>query len=84
MEPELGHVRHFATHPKSVRHAIGRALYDRCETTARAAGVRRFECYASINAEDFYAALGFKMVRRTEIPMGKGLMLPSILMERSI
>jgi len=51
---------------------------------AAAAGVRRFECYASINAEDFFAASGFKMVRRIEISMATGLIMPSFLMERPI
>ena len=26
----LGHIRHFATHPKWVRHGVGRALFARC------------------------------------------------------
>ncbi len=52
---ELGHIRHFACHPDWLGHGIGRALYERCEQDARAAGKRRFECNASLVAEGFYA-----------------------------
>src|ERR1043165_1946892 len=55
----IGHIRHFATHPEWVRRGIGRAIYRRCEADARKAGITRFECYSSLNAELFYSALGF-------------------------
>lgn len=84
VEPDLGHVRHFGTDPTWLRRAVGRALFERCEQTARAVGVRRFECYSSLNAERFYKALGFETVSRVDISMGAGLMLPSILMARPI
>jgi len=82
--PELAHIRHFATHPYWIGHGIGRALYRRCEEQARSAGIRRFECNASLNGEGFYAALGFAPLRRIELPMGPGVMVPAILMQRSI
>ncbi len=82
--PDLAHIRHFATHPQSAGRGVGRAIYDKCEDAARSAGVRRFECYASLNAEGFYAALGFKPLRHVELPMGKNVKLPSIIMGRSI
>jgi GNAT superfamily N-acetyltransferase len=84
VSPGLGHIRHFATHPEWLGRTIGRAIYDRCEMQARTAEIQRFECYASLNAEGFYAALGFTSVRRIEVQMGEDLTLPSILMERSI
>jgi len=82
--PELAHIRHFATHPEWLRRGIGRELYRRCEEDARSFGVRRFECQASLNAEGFYVALGFRAVRRIELRIGPGPMLPCILMERAI
>jgi len=80
----LAHIRHFATHPDWVGRGVGRAIYTECAAAARRAGVRRFECYASINAEGFYMALGFKSVRGMSVPMGPRLEFPSILMMRSI
>lgn len=84
VSPGLGHIRHFATHPNWIGRGIGRAIYDRCETQARAAGLERFECYASLNAEKFYAALGFTPVRNFEVEMGESLKFPSVLMLRSL
>jgi hypothetical protein len=58
IDPVLGHIRQFATHPNWTRRGIGRALFERCVADARAAGVCTFECYSSIGAERFYRALG--------------------------
>ena len=80
----LAHIRRFATHPERVSCGIGRAIYAKCEAEARAAGVRRFECCSSLNAEEFYAALGFRPLRRIDFPMGRNVKLPGVLMERSI
>ncbi len=84
MVPGLAHIRHFASHPDWAGRGVGRAIYASGEDAARLAGVRRFECYASLNAENFYGALGFRSVRRIEVPMGPALRFPSILMVRSI
>ena len=54
VDPILGHIRHFATHPNWTRRGIGRALFDRCVTDARAAGVCSFECYSSIALSQAY------------------------------
>lgn len=82
--PGLAHIRHFATHPDWLGQGVGRALFDRSANDARAAGVARFECYSSLNAEGFYAAIGFTAVRPIEVDMGDGLAFPSVLMERAI
>ena len=84
VEDGLAHIRHFATHPEWAGHGIGRSLYNRCETEAKASGAKRFECYASLNAEPFYAALGFTRVRPIDVKMPGGLIMPSIRMERAI
>lgn len=83
-EGSRAHIRHFATHPDWTGRGIGRALYERCEAEAGAAGATGFDCYASLNAEGFYAALGFRRIVELVIPMGEGVNLPCILMRRSI
>jgi len=83
-ETGLAHIRHFATHPDWLGRGIGRLLYERCETDARAAGAQRFECYSSLNAEGFYAVLGFAAVRKGEIPMPGGIGIPTLIMEKRI
>lgn len=83
-QPGIAHIRHFATHPAWTSRGVGRMLYDRCEQDARSAGFERFTCYSSLNGEPFYAAMGFRRLRRIDVPMGDGIRFPSILMTRDI
>jgi len=80
----LGHIRHFATDPKWLCCGIGRMLYTRCKTVARASRMDRFECYASLNAEGFYKALGFEATGRVDILMGPQVRLPAVLMTAAV
>jgi hypothetical protein len=50
VQPGLGHIRHFATHPQHVLKGLARAIYDMCEAQAIAAGMEIFSCFASTNA----------------------------------
>jgi predicted N-acetyltransferase YhbS len=67
-----------------VGRGVGRALYECCARDARAAGARDFEAQASLNGEPFYAALGFVRIGPIDVPMGRDLVFPSILMRRAI
>jgi N-acetylglutamate synthase-like GNAT family acetyltransferase len=84
VQPELAHLRHFGTHPQWTQRGIGRAIYQRCETAARAAGMCAFECHASLNGEPFYAALGFLAIEKFEAQLGPDVRLPSVLMRRQL
>ena len=84
IKAELGHIRHFGVHPNATRRGVGRAIYERCEVTAREANIRRFECYASLNAKAFYAALGFEPVSPMDVAMGPTLKLPAMKMIKTI
>lgn len=89
-----GHIRHFACHPDWTGQGVATALFERCLEAARASGMKRFECYASLNAVDFYRKLGFKAIDRVDIPMGghlgqggrqgDDLTMPAIVMERAV
>ncbi|MDX6284403.1 MAG: hypothetical protein QOH03_5474 [Kribbellaceae bacterium] len=83
-EEGVAHIRHLAVAQGWIRRGIGRALYRRCEECARAAGIRVFECYSSLNGEPFYRALGFSRLAVIEVPMAPGTTLPSIHMRRAI
>ncbi len=80
----LAHIRHFATHPDWTGKGIGRKIFECCEENARLAGAQQFECYSSLNADAFYSALGFTTIEHFDVPMGPGLIFPSIRMTRSI
>lgn len=80
----MGHIRHFGVHPDWTRCGVGRALYAQCKTDARSAGVTEFECYASLNGEAFYCALGFRELAYIDLPLLDGLHFPSVHMAASI
>jgi len=84
VEPGLAHLRHFATRPDWTGRGVGRAIYALCESAAQAESVTRFECFSSLNADGFYAALGFRLIERIELPFGPDCLLPSLWMERAI
>lgn len=81
--PGLAHIRHFATDPAWVGQGLGRRLYDWCTETARAEGMTSFECHSSLNAENFYRALGFERRRMFNIDLDT-CQVPAILMTREI
>ena len=83
-EPGVAHIRHFAVRADRTGSGVGRALYERCEAQARAAGARTFECWSSLNGEAFYAAMGFERVGPIDVPMGPDLTFPSIRMRRPL
>ncbi len=76
----LAHIRHFATHPNRTGKGIGRLVYQCCEKNARQAGVGQFECYSSLNAEGYYASLGFTAIERLNVPMGPEIVFPAVRM----
>jgi N-acetylglutamate synthase-like GNAT family acetyltransferase len=84
VDEDLGHIRHVATHPDWTGQGVGRALIDHVVCDAKAKGIKRFECYASLNSVDFYTRLGFVKVRPIDIPVGEDLIMPSLLMERTL
>ena len=84
IEPGLGHMRHFATHPKWVGRSVGRTIYRTCEQEAQSGDVTRFESQSSLNAEGFYTALGFERVKPIDVFLGNDISLPGVLMQRSI
>lgn len=83
-DPKLGHMRHYATHPDWARRGIGQAIFDLCKEDARSKGVRLFETHSSLNAQRFYAALGFTPVRDIDVQLRDGNSAPGVLMRCSI
>src|SRR5262245_26435144 len=54
------HIRHFATHPDSVRRGVGATLLARCFSDAQHLSIRKLYCLSTLGAEPFYEAFGFK------------------------
>jgi GNAT superfamily N-acetyltransferase len=76
----LGHVRHVATDPDVVRQGIGRRLMHEVMADAAQAGVRRMDCLSTRTAVPFYAALGFRVLGETEVPLRPGISFPAVRM----
>lgn len=79
----VGHLRHFGTSPAWTRRGIGRAIFRKCEFDAKLANVKELEVCSSLNAEQFYAALGFERIKIISVAMGPN-QFPSVLMRMSI
>jgi N-acetylglutamate synthase-like GNAT family acetyltransferase len=80
----VGHIRHFAVHPDWIRRGIGTAIYQLFEAGARAAGIHKFECYATFNAESFYSALGFERIAVVDVQLTQGVSLTGCHMSRQL
>jgi GNAT superfamily N-acetyltransferase len=75
-------IRAFFIHPAWARRGIGTLLLDACEKAARAAGFLRFEMGATLTGAKLFAARGYVPVKSIEVPIGSGLTLPVIQMEK--
>lgn len=78
------HIRHFATHPDWTRQGIASALLAHCISYARSFGIRKLNCFSSLNAESFYRAAGFETVRPMDLPLAPGLAFRVVLMRLQI
>ena len=82
IEAGLVHIRHFAAHPDWTGQGVGRAIFDTCRKAAAWAGAMRLECYASLNAQAFYAALGFAAVEPFDVALDESVIFRSMRMQR--
>ena len=79
---DAARLRAFFVHPDRARRGIGRGILLACESAARAAGFTRFELVATLAGEPLYAAFGYSVVERYEIPLSGGLKLPAVRMAK--
>lgn len=80
VDPNLGHVRHFAVHPDWNRMGVGRAVFTVCANQARDRQIRQFDCLASLVAQRFYEALGFVSLGFTTVQLSPGVNFPVVRM----
>lgn len=78
---DIGHIRHFATHPDFTNKGIGRSIFSLCKEQALNSSIHSFECFSSLNAENFYKALGFTTLSPLEIELISGISFPCIHMK---
>ncbi|SRR5258708_25475834 len=78
------HIRHFATHPEWVGRGVGSSLLARCFHDARTLGIRKLHCFSTLSAERFYRSSGFETIGPIDVPMGRSVTFPSVLMSREL
>jgi N-acetylglutamate synthase-like GNAT family acetyltransferase len=74
---DAARIRAFFVHPAWTRRGIGRRIIAECEAAARRAGFRRAELGATLPGEPLYAAMGYAVTERFDIPMPDGEVLPA-------
>jgi GNAT superfamily N-acetyltransferase len=79
---EPARVRAMYTHPDFARRGIGRLVLSLCEAAAAREGFRSLELVATVAGEPLYAACGFSVVERIEVPTSKGVKIPGARMSK--
>ena len=75
-------IRAFFVHPAWARRGIGGMILEACEGAAGAAGFRRLEMGATLTGVPFYRAKGYVALETVDVPLGDGLTLPIVRMEK--
>jgi GNAT superfamily N-acetyltransferase len=72
------------THPTFARRGIGRLVLSLCEAAARAEEFRALELVATVAGEPLYAACGFTVTERLDVPTSTGLIVPCARMRKEL
>jgi putative acetyltransferase len=82
--PEKGELRACYVHPDYGRMGVGRRIVDALEQIASGMGLGSLTLDSSINAEKFYASLGYETVMRTSHKLADGSFMPAIKMQKML
>jgi N-acetylglutamate synthase-like GNAT family acetyltransferase len=77
-------IRAFFVHPDWARRGVGSRLLEVCEAAAAAAGFRRFEMGSTLTGLPLYRARGYVETEGREVPLGSGLSLSIVRMEKHL
>lgn len=75
-------IRAFFVRPGWERRGIGKMILLACESALTAAGFRHVVMVATLAGEPLYAACGYSMEERYEVPLANGLTLPVVRMAK--
>ena len=81
---DAARIRAFFVHPAWARRGLGRSILAACENAIRQAHFRRIELVATLAGEPLYAAFGYAVAERYEIPLPNGLRLPAVRMTKTV
>lgn len=77
-------IRAFFVHPEAARRGIGRAILERCEAEARAAGYRRAELMSTRPGVPFYEARGYVAAAPESFTMEDGVAIEFVPMRKAL
>jgi GNAT superfamily N-acetyltransferase len=75
-------IRAFFVHPAWARQGLGTLILDACENAARTAGFNRFEMGATLTGVKLFSVKGYIPIKRLEVPLDDGEVLPIVQMEK--
>ena len=75
-------IRAFFVHPAWARQGVGTLILDACESAAHAAGFSRFEMGATLTGVKLFGVKGYAPVKRMDVPLDNGEVLPIVQMEK--
>ena len=81
---DAARIRAFFIHPQWARRGIGTSIMVASERALIAAGFRKVDIVATLAGEPLYAAFGYEVVERYDIPMAGGLSLPVVRMRKLV
>ena len=79
---DAARIRAFFVHPSWARQGIGKSILKACESAITSAQFYRADLVATLAGEPLYAAFGYAVAERYEIPMTNGLSLPVVRMSK--
>ena len=79
---DAARIRAFFVHPSWARRGIGKRILKACETAIVSAQFLKADLVATLAGEPLYAAFGYAVTERYEIPMSNGLSLPVVRMSK--
>lgn len=82
--PAASELRAVYVLPEAARRGVGRALVDEIERLARQHGLTHLELAGSLNAEPFYASLGYHARDRSDVVLRNGVRLPCVWMDKEL
>lgn len=81
---ERSELRACYVRPEAARRGCGSAVVREIERLAREHGLTRLELAGSLNAEPFYASLGYRVRERSEVMLRNGHRMAAVWMEKEL
>jgi GNAT superfamily N-acetyltransferase len=81
---DAARIRAFFVDPAHARRGIGSLLLQHCESEARAQGFTRAELMSTLPGLNLYSVRGYVPGERVNHPVGGGVLLPMVRMEKRL